>query len=252
MPITDKMFRPGRMDIVPITLEDLTDVPLHYCEFFVTALHKFLIKLNTPASSIALRKVVLSFMRVIYDVQAKFTERQSRMEGNKTMLQYRDRFIWKDQKIDLDLLNSDRRLLLETHGKLIYQAAEGRAQSTDVLIILFDNYLVIAYEQFRFLVDFDDPLVLQQPPIAYNLITSISEEYDPNDRSLFEGLSPLTIRHQTASKEFDGTTILIEWSVRKQITIILESISNNSWDQCEVEFPVGDVCFNVIKHWSLA
>ncbi len=93
------MFRPGRMDIVPITLQDLTDVPLHYCEFFVTALHKFLIKLNTPASSIALRKVVLSFMRVIYDLQAKFTERQSRMEGYKTMLQYRDRFIWKDQKI---------------------------------------------------------------------------------------------------------------------------------------------------------
>jgi len=31
MPITGTMFRPRRMDIVPITLEDLTDVPLHYC-----------------------------------------------------------------------------------------------------------------------------------------------------------------------------------------------------------------------------
>ncbi len=52
------MFRPHHMDIVPITLKDLTDVPLHYCEFLGTALHKFLNILNISASSAALHNVV--------------------------------------------------------------------------------------------------------------------------------------------------------------------------------------------------
>ncbi len=51
------MFRPHHMDIVPITLKDLTDVPLHYCEFLGTALHKFLNILNISASSAALHNV---------------------------------------------------------------------------------------------------------------------------------------------------------------------------------------------------
>lgn len=86
------------MNILPTTLEDVTDLPLHYFEFFTTLLHKLAPKLDTskPSDS-ALHKAVVFFMRAISNVQLKSTSLQEFTTERLDMLRRRKRFMWNNE-----------------------------------------------------------------------------------------------------------------------------------------------------------
>lgn len=88
------------MDIVPTTLEDVTDLPLHYLEFFTTLLHKLAPELDTskPSDS-ALHKAVVFFTRAIYSVQLKSKGLQVFMTERLDMLRRKKRFRWNNEQI---------------------------------------------------------------------------------------------------------------------------------------------------------
>lgn len=86
------------MNILPTTLKDVTDLPLHYLEFFTTILYKLEPKLDTskPSDS-ALDKAVVLFMRAIYNLQPKLTSLQEFMTERLDVLRRRKRFMWNNK-----------------------------------------------------------------------------------------------------------------------------------------------------------
>ncbi|KLO14042.1 hypothetical protein SCHPADRAFT_336399 [Schizopora paradoxa] len=237
--IVKAMHYPRHMDQIPTEEDDITDLPLHYFEFFTHPLQTLTSSLDTSIpSDYALHRVLIPFMRTVYNVQSKLRRSHENLADISGILEGKRRFLWMNEQIDLDLLNCDRRVLASAYGIMANQSPSGEM---DVLLILLDNFLVIV----TLPVPNVDEYTLVRLPIACDLISSKGSELglslDGPD-TFGTGRYQLTILHHTPSTKFNKLTLFLsKLSARLEIVNILENINSEERDQCEGEYLVGEV-----------